>query len=98
MSEDRPVCSQELSASGRPVCAEDDLPLYLTLKQFRDRVFPIGNRTVWRLISVGQFPRPAARVGGKTAVWRTADLLEWVEDQERRERTHRPNNLDTRRK
>jgi len=74
-----------------------DLPVYLTLKQFREKVFPIADRTVWRMISTGDFPRPAARVGKKTAVWKTEELLAWIETQERREMNHRPVNVFDRR-
>ena len=71
----------------------DGLPVYLTLKQFRDRVFPIGERTVWKLIAAGKFPRPSARIGTKTAVWKTEELLAWIEAQKRRELSHRPANV-----
>lgn len=70
------------------VITPDELPMYLSLKEFRQKVFPIGERTVWRLISTGDFPKPTARIGKKTAVWRTEDLLAWVETQERKELSH----------
>ena len=74
------------------------LPVYLTLKEFRRRVFPIAERTAWRLISTGEFPKPAARIGRKTAVWKTEELLAWIETQERRELSHRPVNIPERKK
>lgn len=72
---------------------QTELPVYLTLKEFRRKVFPIAERTAWRLISTGDFPKPAARIGNKTAVWKTEELLTWIEDQERRELSHRPVNV-----
>ena len=72
---------------------ESELPIFLTLKEFRRRVFPIGERTAWRLIATGAFPKPSARVGTKTAVWKTEDLLSWIESQKRTELKHRPKNI-----
>jgi predicted DNA-binding transcriptional regulator AlpA len=78
------------------VVDQTELPMYLSLKEFRQKVFPIGERTVWRLISTGDFPKPTARIGKKTAVWRTTDLLAWVETQERKELSHRSVNVPER--
>jgi predicted DNA-binding transcriptional regulator AlpA len=75
-----------------------ELPVYLTLKEFRRKVFPIAERTVWRMISAGDFPRPAARIGKKTAVWRTDELLAWVKTQEQQEYSHHPINVKLRTK
>lgn len=77
---------------------ETELPLYLSLKDFRRKVFPIAERTVWRLISTGEFPKPAARIGKKTAVWKREDLLAWVQKQEIKEQTHVSKNLSLERK
>jgi len=71
----------------------ENLPPYLTLKQFRDKVFPVSERQAWRLISTGDFPKPAARIGNRTAVWRTSELLAWIQDQERRELNHQTKNI-----
>jgi predicted DNA-binding transcriptional regulator AlpA len=76
----------------------NQLPVYLSLKEFRRKVFPIAERTAWRMISTGTFPKPAARVGKKTAVWRTDELMAWIETQERKELSHRPVNVDLRTK
>jgi predicted DNA-binding transcriptional regulator AlpA len=67
-----------------------ELPPYMTLKEFCHRIFPISQRTVWRMISTGEFPKPMARIGGKTAVWKTEELLTWIEKQKQREQSHRP--------
>lgn len=42
------------------VLNETELPIYLSLKEFRRKVFPIAERTIWRMISTGEFPKPSA--------------------------------------
>jgi predicted DNA-binding transcriptional regulator AlpA len=77
---------------------ETELPMYLSLKEFRHKVFPIAERTVWRMISTGEFPQPTARIGRKTAVWKTEELLPWIEQQKQREQSHHPVNVAERKR
>jgi predicted DNA-binding transcriptional regulator AlpA len=39
----------------------------------------IGQRTLWRWISAGVFPKPDLRLGTKVVRWRAETLTDWIE-------------------
>ena len=78
------------------VVDQTKLPLNLTLKQFQTLVYPVSARKVWQMISTGKFPQPTSRIGNKTSIWKTEELLDWVAEQEQRERNRRPINVHER--
>lgn len=39
----------------------------------------IGARTIWRLLSAGQFPKPDFRLGKRVVRWRTSTIENWLE-------------------
>lgn len=39
----------------------------------------LGVRTLWRLVSAGEFPKPVRIPGLRAARWRCADVREWVD-------------------
>ena len=53
-------------------------PALLTLALIRRHYFPVGERTVFRLISSGKFPRADVRMGGKLRLWRRETIENWV--------------------
>ena len=44
----------------------------------------IGQRTLWRWISIGVFPPPDISIGAKVRRWRRESVLAWIEEQSRR--------------
>jgi predicted DNA-binding transcriptional regulator AlpA len=54
------------------------LPAMLTARMIRERVLPIGRRTLFRWIAGGQFPEADLRVCGKV-FWRRETVLAWLE-------------------
>ena len=53
-------------------------PALLTLALVRQHYFPVGERTVFRLISSGRFPRADIRMGGKLRLWKRETIENWV--------------------
>jgi predicted DNA-binding transcriptional regulator AlpA len=56
----------------------DAPPLLLTLALIRKHYFPVGERTIFRLISSGRFPRADVRMGGKLRLWKRETIETWV--------------------
>lgn len=53
----------------------------LTLAMIREEYLPLGERTVFRLISSGKFPRPDVAIGAKIRLWRRETVERWVATQ-----------------
>ena len=53
-------------------------PALLTLALVRRHYFPVGERTVFRPISSGRFPRADVRMGGKLRLWKRETIENWV--------------------
>jgi predicted DNA-binding transcriptional regulator AlpA len=53
-------------------------PALLTLALVRRHYFPVGERTLFRLISSGRFPRADIRMGGKLRLWKRETIENWV--------------------
>jgi len=64
------------SAEQQPPVSEP--PALLTLALVRRHYFPVGERTVFRLISSGRFPRADVRMGGKLRLWKRETIENWV--------------------
>lgn len=61
-------------------------PHLLTLELIRRLYLPIGERTLFRLISSGKFPRAEVRIGGKLRLWRRETIEQWIVTQAESER------------
>jgi len=53
-------------------------PALLTLALIRRHYFPVGERTVFRLISSGRFPAADIRMGGKIRLWKRETIEDWI--------------------
>jgi predicted DNA-binding transcriptional regulator AlpA len=53
-------------------------PALLTLAMVRRFYVPLGERTLFRLVSSGQFPAADVRVGGELRLWRRATVERWI--------------------
>jgi predicted DNA-binding transcriptional regulator AlpA len=58
----------------------DPIPELLTERLIRKHFLPIGQRTLFRWISSGQFPRADLAVGGKCRFWRAETVRRWIAD------------------
>lgn len=57
---------------------ERESTLLMTVTQVAGYV-GLAVRTVWRLVSAGQFPEPVRVPGVRATRWRRADVAQWVE-------------------
>jgi predicted DNA-binding transcriptional regulator AlpA len=53
-------------------------PALLTLTMIREHYLPIGERTVFRLISAGQFPKADIGIGGRIRLWKRQTIEAWI--------------------
>jgi hypothetical protein len=53
-------------------------PALLTLAMIRRYYVPIASRTLFRLISSGQFPRADIGIGGKLRLWKRETVEAWI--------------------
>ena len=56
-------------------------PALLTLALIRKHYLPLGERTIFRLISSGAFPRADVRMGHKVRLWKRETVEQWIESQ-----------------
>ena len=56
-------------------------PALLTLALIRRYYLPLGERTIFRMISAGTFPRADISKGGKLRLWKRETVEQWIEDQ-----------------
>jgi predicted DNA-binding transcriptional regulator AlpA len=42
---------------------------------------PIGERTLFRMMAIGTFPKADVRIGGKLRLWRRATIEQWIATQ-----------------
>ena len=71
------VASATVPASAGPEAARE-VPALLTLAMVRKFYVPLGERTLFRLISAGRFPAADVRVGGKLRLWRRETVEQWI--------------------
>jgi predicted DNA-binding transcriptional regulator AlpA len=57
------------------------LPATLTMDQIRQFYLPLGKRTLFRMISAGQFPPAEIAIGGKIRLWKRESIEQWLDDQ-----------------
>jgi predicted DNA-binding transcriptional regulator AlpA len=53
-------------------------PVLLTLALIRQHYFPVGERTIFRLIASGVFPKADIRMGGKLRLWKRETVEAWI--------------------
>ena len=58
----------------------DVIPALLTQAIIRARFLPVGERTFFRLISSGKFPRADVAIGGKLRLWRRETVEAWIKE------------------
>ena len=58
-----------------------DLPPVLRLTQLL-RVVPMSRSSIWARVQAGESPKPF-KLGPKTTVWKTDDVLNWIDDRAR---------------
>jgi predicted DNA-binding transcriptional regulator AlpA len=56
------------------------LPRLLTLKLIRTHYLPLAERTIYRMLSTGQFPPADIQEGGKIRLWRRETVEAWVDE------------------
>ena len=56
----------------------DETPALLTLAMIRQRFFPVGERTVFRLIASVKFPKADVQIGGKIRLWKRETVEGWI--------------------
>lgn len=44
------------------------------------KAISVGQRTLWRWISMGTFPAPDLSIGAKVRRWRPETVLRWIEE------------------
>ncbi|MGF6738367.1 helix-turn-helix transcriptional regulator [Paraburkholderia atlantica] len=52
----------------------------IPLHEVRQRVGGLGQSTIYRLIQLGQFPKPLKLGVGQRVAWREADIQQWIAD------------------
>lgn len=73
----------------------DSSPALLSMKLIRHFYIPVGDRTLDRWISAGQFPKPDISMGGKVRFWKRESVEAWI-DQQRGEKKDDPMKIDGR--
>jgi predicted DNA-binding transcriptional regulator AlpA len=61
-----------------PSHTTDNPPALLTLAMIRRYYLPLGSRTVFRMISSGQFPKADISIGGKVRLWKRETVEAWI--------------------
>ncbi len=57
----------------------EPLPALITMKMIRARYVPLAERTLFRMISAGKFPKADCQQGGKIRLWRRETIEEWID-------------------
>jgi prophage regulatory protein len=52
----------------------------LAIDEVRQRVGNLGQSTLYRLVQLGQFPKPVPLGVGNRVAWREADVQQWVSE------------------
>jgi predicted DNA-binding transcriptional regulator AlpA len=74
------VASTEAARQARQAVADrDDLPELLTKPMILKQFLPCGQRTLWRWMASGVFPKPDISIGGKVRYWRKSTILAWID-------------------
>jgi hypothetical protein len=54
------------------------IPALLTLALIRKHYLPVGERTVFRMISSGKFPKADIGIGTKIRLWKRETIEAWI--------------------
>jgi predicted DNA-binding transcriptional regulator AlpA len=54
------------------------IPALLTLAMIRKHYLPVGERTVFRMISSGKFPKADIGIGTKIRLWKRETIEAWI--------------------
>jgi len=54
-------------------------PALLTQQMVRRFYLPLAERTFWRWVSAGQFPKPDLSMGGKARFWKRETVERWID-------------------
>jgi hypothetical protein len=54
------------------------IPTLLTLALIRKHYLPVGERTVFRMISSGKFPKADIGIGTKIRLWKRETIEAWI--------------------
>jgi len=58
--------------------ASDPPPVLLTLAMIRRHYVPLGERTIFRMISAGTFPKADVAIGRKLRLWKRETVEAWI--------------------
>lgn len=61
----------------------DAPPALLTMALLRQHYLPFDERTIYRMISAGRFPKAELSIGRKLRAWRRETVEQWVEAPQR---------------
>jgi predicted DNA-binding transcriptional regulator AlpA len=67
----------EMETSGADT-GSNSPPALLTLALIREHYLPIGERTMFRLISIGKFPKADIGIGGRIRLWKRQTIEAWI--------------------
>jgi predicted DNA-binding transcriptional regulator AlpA len=67
-----------------PAEPSDSIPALLTQQLVRKHYLPLAERTFWRWVSAGQFPKPDLSMGGKARFWKRETVRAWIDSQARK--------------
>ncbi|MDR2875964.1 MAG: AlpA family phage regulatory protein [Methylobacillus sp.] len=51
---------------------------FVRIHQLAGGVVPLSKSSIWRLVSVGKFPRPV-KLSERCTAWRAEDVRAWIE-------------------
>jgi predicted DNA-binding transcriptional regulator AlpA len=60
------------------MAADLSIPALLTQQLVRKHFLPLAERTFWRWVSAGQFPKPDLAMGGKARFWKRETVERWI--------------------
>lgn len=72
---------EDVKPIAKPRSDPIDPPALLTLTLIRRFYLPLGERTIFRMISAGTFPRADVSLGAKVRLWRRETVEQWIESQ-----------------
>ena len=58
----------------------EELPALINLTMIRHRYVPLSNRTIFRMISAGTFPKADVQLGGKVRLWKRTTIENWIDE------------------
>ncbi len=68
-----------LNRQAQAVADRQAIPELLTQQLVRRHYLPLAERTFWRWVSAGQFPKPDLIFGGKSRFWKRESVERWID-------------------